>query len=70
MRESIAQYAAESAVSPHAVIVTAALRPLLAEFLERATHAVPVYAYGELPADVTLEPVAILDFAPGRIQLR
>ncbi len=70
VREAIARYAAEPAASPHAVIVTAALRPLLAEFLDRAVDGVAVYAYGELPPEVALEPVAVLDGGTaGRQQL-
>jgi flagellar biosynthesis component FlhA len=37
-----------------AVVRTLALRPLLAEFLERPGIRVSVYAYGELPNEVAL----------------
>ncbi|MDB5069979.1 MAG: Flagellar biosynthesis protein flhA [Candidatus Eremiobacteraeota bacterium] len=60
VRETIARYAAEASYAPHAIIVTAPLRPLLAEFLERTTSGAAVYAYAELPAEVELEPVAVL----------
>jgi flagellar biosynthesis component FlhA len=70
VRDAIARYAAEPAAAPHAVIVTAPLRPLLAEFLDRAPDGVAVYAYGELPPEVALEPVAVLDGAARREQLR
>ena len=59
VRETIARYAAEPANGPPAVVVTAPLRPLLAEFLERSAPGVPVYAYAELPPEVALEPAGI-----------
>ena len=64
VRETIARYAADDASAPHAIVVTAPLRPLLAEFLERATPSVAVYAFAELPPELALEPVAVLD-GPG-----
>ena len=62
VRESIARYAAEPEHAPHAVVVTAPLRPLLAEFLERgaAGARLAVYAYAELPSELGLEPAAML----------
>jgi len=60
VRESIARYADDAAFAPHAVVVTAPLRPLLAEFLERTSSGVAVYAYGELPHELALEPVELL----------
>jgi flagellar biosynthesis protein FlhA len=61
VRESIARYASEADAAPHAVVVTAPLRPLLAEFVERAIPGVAVYAYAELPPEVALEPAGIVD---------
>jgi flagellar biosynthesis protein FlhA len=61
VREEIARYAADPACAPHAVVVTAPLRPLLAEFLERGAPEVAVYAYAELPPELALEPAAVLD---------
>jgi len=61
VRERIAAYAADPACAPHAVVVTAPLRPLLAEFLERAVPGVTVYAYAELPPEIALEPVSIVE---------
>jgi flagellar biosynthesis protein FlhA len=60
VRETIARYTAEPSYAPHAIVVTAPLRPLLAEFLERTSSGVAVYAYAELPPEFGLEPVAVL----------
>jgi len=61
LRASVAQFVADGRYAPHAVVVSAALRPLLAEFLERVGPAVEVYAFGEIPPSVNLEPAAVLD---------
>ncbi len=61
LRETVARYAADAASAPHAIVVTAPLRPLLAEFLERTAPGVAVYAYAELPPEVALEPVAVVE---------
>jgi flagellar biosynthesis protein FlhA len=68
VRETIARYAADPASSPHAVVVTAPLRPLLAEFLERSAPSTPVYAYAELPPEVALEPSGIVGSPPAAQQ--
>ncbi len=60
VREAVTRYAAETP-GPPALVVTAPLRPLLAEFLERTAPGVPVYAYAELPPETAIEPVAVLD---------
>jgi flagellar biosynthesis protein FlhA len=61
VRETVTRYAAQPAYAPHAVVVTASLRPLLAEFLARSSAGVAVYAYAELPAETALEPVAVIE---------
>jgi flagellar biosynthesis protein FlhA len=61
VREAIVRYADDPACAPHALVVTAPLRPLLAEFLERTSPAVAVYAYAELPAEIALEPAGIVE---------
>jgi flagellar biosynthesis protein FlhA len=61
VREAIVRYAAEEACAPHAVVVTAPLRPLLAEFLDRTAPPVAVYAFAEVPPEIQLEPVAVLE---------
>ena len=61
VREAVGRYVADGALAPHALVVTAPLRPLLADFLERTTSpAVSVYAYAELPPELRLEPAAVL----------
>jgi len=61
VRDAAARYARETAFAPHAVVVTAPLRPLLAEFLERTIPSIRVYAYAELPPEVALEPAGVID---------
>jgi flagellar biosynthesis protein FlhA len=60
VRETVARYAAEAALAPHAIVVTAPLRSLLAEFLERTAPGVAVFAYAELPSELELEPAAVV----------
>jgi flagellar biosynthesis protein FlhA len=61
VREGVTAFVADPAYAPHAVVVTATLRPLLAEFFDRLGPRVEVYAFSEIPASVALEPAAILD---------
>ena len=60
VRETIARYAADDACAPHAVVVTAPLRPLLADFLERSVPGIAVYGFAELPPELQLEPAGVL----------
>jgi flagellar biosynthesis protein FlhA len=60
VRETIARYATDASNAPHAVVVTAPLRPLLAEFMERTLPVVSIYAFAELPPEVVLEPAGIV----------
>ena len=55
---------ADGAYAPHALVVTAPLRPLLAEFLDRTVPGLAVYAYGELPPELSLAPAAVIDRPP------
>ena len=64
LRDAVARFTADGACAPHALIVTAPLRPLMAEFLDPANAGLSVYAYGELPPELALEPAAIIDRAP------
>jgi flagellar biosynthesis protein FlhA len=61
VRRSVERFIADPAFAPHAIVVTAPLRPLLAEFFERVGPRVDVYAFGEIPPGVELEPAAVLD---------
>jgi flagellar biosynthesis protein FlhA len=60
LRDRIADYAAGVPRERASVVCTAALRPLLADFLLRSGLRVAVYCYGELPPELNLEPVAVL----------
>jgi len=61
VRENVTRFLADAAFAPHAVVVSAALRPLLAEFFERVGPRIDVYAFGEIPPGVELEPAGVLD---------
>jgi flagellar biosynthesis protein FlhA len=69
VRETIARYAADPGCAPHAVVVTAPLRPLLAEFLERTARGVAVYAFAELPAELVLEPAGVIEAPPAPVSI-
>jgi flagellar biosynthesis protein FlhA len=60
VREAIARHAAQASNGPPAVVVTAALRPLLAQFLERSVPGVGVYSYAEIPIETAVEPATVL----------
>jgi flagellar biosynthesis protein FlhA len=60
LRSAVERFVADPAFAPHAIVATAALRPMLADFFERVGPHVPVYAFAELPASVTLEPAGIV----------
>ena len=60
VRARIEAYAATMPRDRAAVICTAALRPALADFLLRSGIRVSVYAYGELPNEVTLAPTEVI----------
>ncbi len=60
VREGVEQFLADPAFAPHAVVVTASLRPLLAEFFERVGPRVEVYAFGEIPPGIELDPAGVL----------
>ncbi len=60
LRGRIEKYAAAMPRDRAAVICTAALRPALADFLLRSEIRVSVYAYGELPNELTLAPAEVI----------
>jgi len=60
LRARIESYAATMPRERAAVLCTAALRPALADFLLRSGIRVQVYAYGELPNEVTLAPAEVI----------
>jgi flagellar biosynthesis protein FlhA len=60
VRAQIAEYAARTPRDRAAVVCTAALRPVLADFLLRCGLRIGVYAYGELPGEITLAPAEVI----------
>ncbi|HMF27933.1 MAG TPA: FHIPEP family type III secretion protein, partial [Candidatus Cybelea sp.] len=60
LRARIERYGASVARERAAVICTAALRPVLADFLLRSGIRVCVYAYGELPNELALAPREVI----------
>jgi flagellar biosynthesis protein FlhA len=69
VRERVTTYLGDPAQAPHVLIVTAPLRPLLAEFVQRIAPGLVVYAYAELPPEVELRPAALVG-PPAAISLR
>ncbi len=61
VRARIEDYATRTPRDRAAVVCTAALRPMLADFLLRCGLRIAVYAYGELPSDVTLAPSEVIE---------
>ncbi|HEY9084331.1 MAG TPA: flagellar biosynthesis protein FlhA [Candidatus Tyrphobacter sp.] len=60
VRERIEAYAARVPRERAAVVCTAPLRPLLADLLLRSGLRLDVFAYGELPPELRLEPTEIV----------
>lgn len=60
LRARIEAYAARIPRDRAAVVCTAALRPVLADFLLRCGARVAVYAYGELPNEIVLAPSEVI----------
>jgi flagellar biosynthesis protein FlhA len=61
IRARVEAYATRTPRDRAAVVCTAALRPMLADFLLRCGLRIGVYAYGELPSDMALAPVEVID---------
>jgi flagellar biosynthesis protein FlhA len=61
VRACAERFVADPTHAPHAIVVTATLRPLLAEFFERVGPRIEVYAFGEIPPSVQLEPAGVID---------
>ncbi|HVR46228.1 MAG TPA: flagellar biosynthesis protein FlhA [Candidatus Binatia bacterium] len=61
VRARIEAYATRTPRDRAAVVCTAALRPMLADFLLRCGLRIGVYAYGELPSEVTLAPAEVIE---------
>jgi flagellar biosynthesis protein FlhA len=63
LRAQIEAYAARTQRDRSAVVCTSSLRPVLADFLLRSGIRIGVYAYGELPSELTLAPSEVLNVA-------
>jgi flagellar biosynthesis protein FlhA len=66
IRDRVARYLGDRARAPHAIVTGAALRPILAEFLDRSGLTIDVFAFTEIPPDVAVEPAAMIDVPPAR----
>ena len=64
LRERLERFAARTPRDRSAVVCTAALRPLLADFLLRSGVPVSVYAYAELPSEFEIQPAEVVDCGP------
>jgi flagellar biosynthesis protein FlhA len=60
LRTSVERFVSDAAAAPHALVTTATLRPMLAEFFERVGPRVDVYAFAEIPAGVRVEPAGVV----------
>jgi flagellar biosynthesis protein FlhA len=60
LRDRIEAYASHTARDRAAVVCTAALRPQLADLVQRSGLRVGVFAYGELPPELPLEPAEMI----------
>jgi flagellar biosynthesis protein FlhA len=60
VRARVERYATQTPRERAAVVCTSALRPMLADFLLRSGIRVGVYAYGELPNEITLVPAEVI----------
>jgi flagellar biosynthesis protein FlhA len=60
LRQRIEAYAARVPRERAAVVCTTPLRPLLADLLQRSGLRLDVFAYGELPPELRLEPAEIV----------
>jgi flagellar biosynthesis protein FlhA len=61
VRTHIERYAARTPRDRAAVVCTSALRPVLADFLQRSGIRIGIYAYGELPGELALAPSEVID---------
>ena len=61
LRDAVDAYAARVARDRTAVVCTAPLRPVLADFLIRSGIRTQVLAYGELPAELQLVPAEVVN---------
>jgi flagellar biosynthesis protein FlhA len=60
LRAAVERFIGDPAYAPHALVTTAHVRPMLADFFERVGPRIDVYAFAELPPSVAVEPAAII----------
>jgi flagellar biosynthesis protein FlhA len=60
LRATVERFLADASAAPHALVATAVLRPMLADFFARTGLRIDVYAFGEIPPSVRVEPAAII----------
>jgi flagellar biosynthesis protein FlhA len=60
LRATVERFLADASAAPHALIATGTLRPMLAEFFARLGVRIDVYAFGEIPPNVRIEPAEIV----------
>jgi flagellar biosynthesis protein FlhA len=60
IRDRAAEYASTATPARSGLVCSAAVRPLLADFLLRSGVNLPVYSYAEVPAETRLVPAGIL----------
>jgi flagellar biosynthesis protein FlhA len=65
IRERVEQYMRTVPPGRATILCTSAFRRVLSDLLERFNIAIDVFAFGELPADVDVRPVAIVAPPPG-----
>jgi len=63
VRATIHAYLRTDAPGPRAIVATAALRPVLAEFLAQTGMRIDVSSYTEIPPEILLEPAGMLTHA-------
>jgi flagellar biosynthesis protein FlhA len=66
VRATVEAFVQNALPGPYAIVATAGLRPVLAEFFEQTALRIDVFAYTEIPSEVVLEPAGIID-APARV---
>jgi flagellar biosynthesis protein FlhA len=66
VRTTLEAYLRDGVRGPRAIVVTAALRPVLAEFLDQTGLAIDVFSYTEIPAEIELEPAGLITGPPPR----
>jgi flagellar biosynthesis component FlhA len=70
VRTTIEAYLNDGALrGPRAIVVTAALRPVLAEFLGQTGLTIDVFSFTEMPAEIELQPAGLISGPPRGVQI-